>query len=58
MSFYCSLFLGGSLSQSSSSASRLHEVRFVLWAVLVLNLLVALAKLGYGVLDLPPLNHS
>jgi len=38
------------LSQSSSSASRLHEVRFVLWAVLALNLFVALAKLGYGVL--------
>lgn len=31
-------------------ASRLREVRFVLWTVLALNLLVALAKLGYGAL--------
>ena len=32
----------------TSSAARLHEIRSVLWAVLALNLLVALAKLGYG----------
>ena len=36
------------MTQSTSSAARLHEVRGVLWAVLALNLLVALAKLGYG----------
>jgi len=36
------------MSKPSSSAGRLHEVRFVLWAVLGLNLFVALAKLGYG----------
>ena len=38
------------MTQSPSSAGRLYEVRFVLWAVLALNLLVALAKLGYGLL--------
>ena len=40
--------LGDLLSEISSASGRLHEVRFVLWAVLVLNLFVALAKLGYG----------
>lgn len=37
------------MSESSSSTGRMHEVRFVLWVVLALNLFVALAKLGYGV---------
>ena len=37
------------MSESISSPGRLDEVRFVLWAVLGLNLFVALAKLGYGV---------
>ena len=32
----------------SSSAGHLNEVRCILWAVLALNLLVALVKLGYG----------
>ena len=36
------------MPNSSSFPGRLSEVRFVLWAVLALNLFVALAKLGYG----------
>ena len=34
-----------------ASVAHMREVRFVLWVVLGLNLLVALAKLGYGVVS-------
>ena len=36
------------MTQQQSSGNRIHEVRVVLRWVLALNLLVALAKLGYG----------
>ena len=36
------------MTESHSSTRRLHEVQRVLWAVLALNVFVALAKLGYG----------
>jgi cation diffusion facilitator family transporter len=39
------------MSESTSSTARLYEVRFVLWAVLALNLFVALSKLGYGLVS-------
>ena len=39
------------MTESRSQASRLQEVQFVLWSVLALNLLVAFAKLSYGLIS-------
>ncbi|WP_447971468.1 cation diffusion facilitator family transporter [Nitrospira sp. M1] len=38
------------MSRTSSQTSRLQAVQFVLWVILILNLLVALAKLSYGLI--------
>ncbi|GJL63774.1 MAG: cation transporter [Nitrospirales bacterium] len=38
------------MSKTSSQTSRLQAVQFVLWVILILNLLVALAKLSYGLI--------
>ncbi|GJL61538.1 MAG: cation transporter [Nitrospirales bacterium] len=38
------------MSKTHSPISRLQEIRFVLWSILILNLFVALAKLSYGLI--------